>query len=125
MPASWANALRPTMALFACTPSPVTSASSWLLAKSCGVSIPVWNAARSGRTRDTITTSSSDALPARSPMPLTVHSTCRAPPRTAARLFATASPRSSWQWVLKTTRWAPPTRSRIARKNASISSGVP
>ena len=44
-----------------------------------------------------ITTSSSEQLPARSPMPLMVHSICRAPATTAVRLLATAMPRSSWQ----------------------------
>jgi hypothetical protein len=44
-----------------------------------------------------ITTPSSEALLARSPMPLMVHSTCRAPALTAAREFATARPRSLWQ----------------------------
>ena len=42
-----------------------------------------------------ITISSKLALPARSPMPLTVHSTCVAPALTQAREFATAMPRSS------------------------------
>ena len=32
-------------------------------------------------------------------MPLMVHSTCRAPFRTAAREFETARPRSLWQWT--------------------------
>jgi len=50
---------------------------------------------KSGRTFVTITISSSDALPARSPMPLIVHSTCRAPAAMAASVFATARPRSS------------------------------
>ena len=54
-----------------------------------------------------ITTSSSAQLPARSPMPFTAHSTCRAPPRTAASELATAMPRSSWQWVEKITSVRP------------------
>ena len=62
----------------------------------------VSNGSRSCRTRNAITSSSSEALPARSPMPLIVHSICRTPPWTAAMLLATASPRSSWQCVLKT-----------------------
>ena len=41
-------------------------------------------------------------MPARSPMPLIANSTWRAPPGTAARLLATARPRSSWQCALKT-----------------------
>ena len=56
---------------------------------------------RSGADSIAITISSSAALPARSPMPLIVHSTCRAPPCTAASELATASPRSSWQCALK------------------------
>ena len=44
-----------------------------------------------------ITISSSDALPARSPIPLIAHSTWRQPAPTPANEFATASPRSSWQ----------------------------
>ena len=49
-----------------------------------------------------IATSSSDALPARSPMPLMVHSTCLAPLATPAREFAVDNPRSFWQCVLMT-----------------------
>ena len=48
-----------------------------------------------------MTISSSAALPARSPMPLMVHSTWRAPARTPASELATARPRSLWQWVEK------------------------
>ena len=44
-----------------------------------------------------ITISSSEALPALSPMPLMVHSTCLAPRLIASRVLATAKPRSSWQ----------------------------
>ncbi len=55
------------------------------------------------RTFSAITISSSAALPARSPMPLMVHSTWRAPAKTPAREFATARPRSLWQWVEKIT----------------------
>ena len=44
-----------------------------------------------------MTTSSSDALPARSPMPLMVTSAWRAPARMPASELAIARPRSSWQ----------------------------
>ena len=44
-----------------------------------------------------MTTSSREALPARSPMPLMVTSTWRAPFMMAARVLATARPRSLWQ----------------------------
>lgn len=46
-----------------------------------------------------MTTSSRDALPARSPIPLMVHSIWRAPASTPARELATARPRSLWQCV--------------------------
>ena len=61
---------------------------------------------RSWRVLKTITISSSEQLPARSPMPLMVHSICRAPACTAASELATAKPRSSWQWTLTTARIA-------------------
>ncbi len=63
----------------------------------CVVSSRVSQPNRSWRVRTAITISSSEALPARSPRPLMVHSTWRAPLRTAARELATASPRSLWQ----------------------------
>src|SRR3546814_6117228 len=58
----------------------------------------------SWRTFSAIAISSTAALPARSPMPLIVDSTCRAPAVTAASVLATARPRSLWQWVENTTR---------------------
>jgi hypothetical protein len=64
-----------------------------------------------------------EVLPARSPMPFTVHSICRAPASTAPRLFATARPRSLWQWTEKTARSAPGIRWRRSRINAAYSSG--
>ena len=51
-----------------------------------------------------MTTSSSDALPARSPRPLMVTSTWRAPAWMAASVLAVARPRSLWQWVLTIAR---------------------
>jgi hypothetical protein len=59
---------------------------------------------RIGANFEAITISSSDALPARSPMPLMVHSTWRAPATTAASEFATANPRSLWQCADSTAR---------------------
>ena len=61
------------------------------------VSMPVWNGMTSLRVRSAMTISSMAALPARSPSPFTVHSTCRAPAETAASELATARPRSLWQ----------------------------
>ena len=55
-----------------------------------------------------MTTSSSEALPARSPSPLIVTSTWRAPAWTAASVLAVASPRSLWQWTLTVAALADP-----------------
>ena len=63
------------MALLACTCWPVSDVRSWLVGKICSDRMPVVNGSRSGLTRIPMTISSSDALPARSPMPLMVHST--------------------------------------------------
>ena len=63
----------------------------------CVVSMRVVHGKTSWRVRTAITISSSDALPARSPRPLIVHSTWRAPFMTAASELATARPRSLWQ----------------------------
>jgi Fe2+ transport system protein B len=63
------------------------------------------------------------ALPARSPMPLMVDSTCRTPARIAASVLATARPRSLWLCVDSTTLSAPGTRVRTMVKMRSMSSG--
>ena len=76
------------------------------------------------RVCNAITISSSEAFPARSPMPLIVHSTCRAPARTPASEFATARPRSSWQCVEITTEAAPGTVAMIPAIIAKYSSGI-
>ena len=47
-----------------------------------------------------MTISSSEQFPALSPIPFMVHSICLAPAFTAAKLFATAIPKSSWQCTL-------------------------
>ena len=99
MPASWAKALRPTMALFGWGHTPVTVERWLLVGVRSSVLIPVSRPRASRRTLSAMTNSSSEALPARSPMPLIVHSTCRAPASTAARELATARPRSLWQWT--------------------------
>ena len=82
------------------------------------------NATACGRTCPAITISSRAAFPARSPMPLTVHSTCPAPASIAASEFATASPRSSWQCALNTTLSLFGTRSRTLRNMAPYSEGI-
>ena len=80
MPASCANAFSPTIALFGCGPNVMMEVEQLargkkLLASRCASQ----TADRSRRVFIAITTSSSAALPARSPIPLTVHSICRAP----------------------------------------------
>ena len=77
----------------------------------------------SPRTRRAITISSSDALPARSPIPLTVHSICCTPASTAASEFATASPRSSWQCAERATSSSSGHSSRTCWKNDAYSCG--
>ena len=116
--------MRPTIALFGCGKLPISCDSSLLVRTISRGFTRVWNEATCGRTRATITISSSAALPARSPMPLTVHSTCPAPASIAASVFATARPRSSWQWALRTTLSVSGTRSRTARNSAADSAGV-
>ena len=49
-----------------------------------------------------ITISSRAALPALSPNPFIVHSTCLAPFKTEDNELDTANPRSLWQWTEKT-----------------------
>ncbi len=85
MPLSCANAFRPTIALLYCTGNDVAAATSFEARVSIAASILVKYGSLSLRTRIAITTSSSAALPARSPMPLMVHSICRAPPRDAGQ----------------------------------------
>ncbi len=68
-----------------------------------------------------MTTSSREAFPARSPIPLMVHSICRAPAIAPARLLAVERPRSFWQCVEKMTLSAPgvfATRSAIRPPNS-------
>ncbi|MNP35909.1 hypothetical protein D3C76_1292620 [compost metagenome] len=67
--------------------------------------------------------SSREQLPARSPMPLMVTSTWVAPPAMAARLLATASPRSLWQWALYSTLSPPRILARTRRNRLPYSSG--
>ena len=58
------------------------------------VLIPVSYGIKSGLVFIAITISSKAALPALSPKPFIVHSTCLAPACTPAKEFATAKPRS-------------------------------
>src|SRR5438477_110420 len=78
MPDSWANALRPTIALFGCTGYPVRRETSREVRAISFVLATVCSPTSSRRVCSSMTISSSDAFPARSPMPLTAHSTCRA-----------------------------------------------
>ena len=67
------------MALFGGTGTDTISLSTRLVEHSSDVRIAVVNGSRSRRTCSAMTISSSEAFPARSPMPLMVHSTWRAP----------------------------------------------
>jgi hypothetical protein len=69
-----------------------------------------------------IAISSIEQLPARSPMPFTATSTCRAPFTIPASELATASPRSLWQWVETTT--CSGVRSRTMRTISPNSCGI-
>ena len=103
MPLLWAKAFSPTMALERGTSRPLMRLMSRELLTISRVFMSVVTLPKtSGRVRSAMTTSSSAALPARSPMPLIVPSTCRAPARTAASELATARPRSLWQCTLMT-----------------------
>src|SRR5215831_4922168 len=97
MPDSCAKALAPTIALFGCTGKPVMPDTSFEAATICVVSMRVEHGKTSLRVFTAMTISSSEALPARSPRPLTVHSTWRAPCITADSELATAMPKSLWQ----------------------------
>ena len=71
-----------------------------------------------------MTISSIAAFPARSPMPLIVHSTWRAPAEIAASEFATARPRSLWQWTDKTALSMFGTRFRSIEIRSANSEGM-
>jgi hypothetical protein len=124
MPASWAKAFSPTMALLGCTCTPVMWERSREVLKISSVRTCVSTLKKSLRVLSVITISSSDALPARSPMPLTAHSTCRAPARIAATELATAWPRSLWQCTEMTARALFRTRSRMRAMRWAHSSGM-
>ena len=116
MPDSWAKALAPTMALLRCTTMPVmrlTIRDDFMISR---VLTPVHTFSASERVFIAMTASSSEQLPARSPMPLIVHSICRAPACTAASELATANPRSLWQCTEKIT---PGTFTRATRYSIS------
>ena len=117
MPEACANALAPTTALLGCTTKPVVCATSrdagtiWR-----GVDAECRGRSSRARVRTAITTSSSEQLPARSPRPLMVHSTWRAPPIcTPASELATAMPRSLWQCTDQTALSEFGMRSRSVR----------
>ena len=95
IPASWAKAFCPTIALFGCTGYPLRRETRRLVRAISSVSIPVRRPSyASARVRSAMTISSSAALPARSPIPLIAHSTWRAPASIAASELAMANPRS-------------------------------
>jgi hypothetical protein len=117
------SAYAPTMALFGWTTIPVMLETRREVRRISLVAMPVPTPKEASRWRRAITTSSSDVLPARSPMPLTVHSICRAPARTPASALAVAMPRSLWQWTDTTTSSMPLTCSNSPRMSEPNSSG--
>ena len=94
MPEACAKAFAPTTALFGWTGVPVSSATRRDARVISFVFTPHSRPSFACRTLSSITISSSDVFPARSPMPLIVHSTWRAPAAIAASELAAASPRS-------------------------------
>ena len=124
MPASCAKALAPTMALFGWTTMPVYALTRRLVRMIWVVSMLVRSPKTCGRVCSAITISSSEVLPARSPMPLIVTSTCRAPFWMAASELAVASPRSSWQCTEMITSSMPGTFSRMPLISPPNSAGV-
>ena len=71
-----------------------------------------------------MTISSSEALPARSPKPLIVHSAWRAPFLIAESVLITDMPKSSWQWTLIMASPLLGTSARIWAISAPNSSGT-
>src|SRR6202165_581171 len=124
MPASCAKALAPTTALLGATSAPVISVSIRLDGNKCSRRILVVTPKLSLRTASATAISSSAAFPARSPMPLMVHSICRTPARTAASEFATAIPKSSWQCALSVMPSTSPRDARTLRNISPYSSGT-
>ena len=125
MPEAWAKALAPTTALFGWTTKPVVWATRREAGTICEASMPTSRPKKSRRVRTAITTSSREQLPARSPRPLIVHSTWRAPPSvTPASELATAMPRSLWQCTDQMALSAFGMRSRSVRMNWPYNSGM-
>ncbi len=124
MPDSCAKAFRPTIALLYCTGKDVTAETSFEARVNMVASTLVQYGNTSLRTRIAITTSSSEALPARSPMPLMVHSIWRMPAFTPANELATAMPRSSWQCAENRALSEFGTRSRSVLMSLKYSSGT-
>ena len=101
MSLSCAKAFRPTMALLYCTWKLVTAETS-REARDSIVEIDagfVWQIVAAASIAGHLFQRA--GVTGRSPMPLMVHSICRAPPFRAASELATAKPRSLWQWVEK------------------------
>ncbi len=123
MPLECAKAFAPTIALLGCTRMPVIDETRRDVRVISRVLMPVVTPKTSGRCLSAMTTSSSAVLPARSPRPLMVHSTCRAPAFTPASAFAVAMPRSLWQWTLTTTSSMPLTFSMSPAMSEPKTSG--
>mmetsp|Transcript_9036 Transcript_9036/g.29676 ORF Transcript_9036/g.29676 Transcript_9036/m.29676 type:complete len:206 (+) Transcript_9036:1965-2582(+) len=127
IPLSCANALAPTIALCGCTFIPVYSDTMSEVGAMCTGAIPFQSPPPTSwslpRNLMAITTSSSDAFPARSPMPLIVHSIWRAPLSAPASELAVLRPRSFWQCVEMTTFSTPTTFSLMPLMSVPNSCG--
>ena len=99
MPDSCANAFFPTIALLNWTGNPVALETIFDALLINSVLIPVSYGIKSFLVLIAITISSKAAFPALSPIPLIVHSICLTPADKPAKAFATANPRSLWQWA--------------------------
>ena len=124
MPEEWAKALEPTMALLGWVLMPVIELTSRLARVSSRVTTSVWASSSSPCMRIAMTTSSMAVLPARSPRPLTVHSTWVAPAATLDSASAVAMPRSLWVWTEIVTSSMPSTRSRRSLMRLAKSHGM-
>jgi hypothetical protein len=125
IPEECAKALDPTIALFRWIGSPISLDTMRLVLEISFVLIPVTRPPKmSLRVLIASTTSSSDAFPARSPIPFTVTSAWRAPARIPASVFAVDMPRSSWQCIERIAWSSAGTFSLRRRTRSAISCGV-
>src|SRR5437762_1745723 len=118
IPDSWANALWPTSGFATPTGMPLNRSTSWESSYRRATSIPVSYSYKASSAR---TSSSKLAFPDRSPSPFTQVWGTWTPSSTAARLFATARPKSLCPWNESSVGTS---RSFSCPKNQRIPGGV-